>query len=266
MDCYLNRWTQPDRIISEPYNPQTWNRFSYVGDNPISFNDPSGQMPTQGCGEGYSACAPTQQEINQNAQKLAILQAEADERKCKAGNDNYCSTALKHPGRVAAFTALALVGSAVAETFLLEGGVAITADAAISAFKSGLYKAFYTCVSSYACAKIMAKVTGITLYRVWGGDPNQAPEGFSGPWGSSWSPIDPRTIGNYRVIAGLPDEANLGRFLSIGKISDIEGIMIKSAEQIGDNIGGLLEYKFLDPALPALNIYLQRVLGINPPF
>jgi hypothetical protein len=39
---YLNRWTQPDTIIPDLYNPQNLNRFTYVTNNPILYNDPSG--------------------------------------------------------------------------------------------------------------------------------------------------------------------------------------------------------------------------------
>ncbi len=41
-DPYLNRWIQPDTIIADPYNPQANNRYSYVLNNPINYNDPSG--------------------------------------------------------------------------------------------------------------------------------------------------------------------------------------------------------------------------------
>jgi hypothetical protein len=33
---------QPDSLIPDPSNPQTWNRYSYVRNNPINFNDPTG--------------------------------------------------------------------------------------------------------------------------------------------------------------------------------------------------------------------------------
>jgi len=44
----LNRFIQPDSIVPDPYNAQMFNRFSYVGNNPINFNDPS----------GHSRCGP----------------------------------------------------------------------------------------------------------------------------------------------------------------------------------------------------------------
>jgi RHS repeat-associated protein len=39
---YLNRWTQPDTIIPDQLNPQDWDRYGYVRNNPIKYNDPSG--------------------------------------------------------------------------------------------------------------------------------------------------------------------------------------------------------------------------------
>ena len=39
---YLNRFIQPDTIVPELTNPQALNRYSYVNNSPILFNDPSG--------------------------------------------------------------------------------------------------------------------------------------------------------------------------------------------------------------------------------
>jgi RHS repeat-associated protein len=38
----LSRFLQPDTIIPDQSNPQSWNRLSYVVNNPIRYNDPTG--------------------------------------------------------------------------------------------------------------------------------------------------------------------------------------------------------------------------------
>ncbi|MBI5123084.1 RHS repeat-associated core domain-containing protein, partial [Candidatus Roizmanbacteria bacterium] len=38
----IRRFTQPDDIIPDLYNPQTLNRYSYVNNNPLKYTDPSG--------------------------------------------------------------------------------------------------------------------------------------------------------------------------------------------------------------------------------
>jgi RHS repeat-associated protein len=48
----LGRFIQPDSIIPAPSNPQAWNRFSYVTNRPVNFNDPTGH-----CGEGSTPSA-----------------------------------------------------------------------------------------------------------------------------------------------------------------------------------------------------------------
>jgi hypothetical protein len=51
-DPYLNHMTQPDTIVPGAGNPQSWNRFSYVKNNPINFIDPTGHWEDEGCGSG----------------------------------------------------------------------------------------------------------------------------------------------------------------------------------------------------------------------
>jgi RHS repeat-associated protein len=44
-DPHLGRFIQPDSLVPDPLNPQAWNRFSYCGNNPTSYVDPSGHFP-----------------------------------------------------------------------------------------------------------------------------------------------------------------------------------------------------------------------------
>lgn len=108
---------------------------------------------------------------------------------------------------------------------------------------------------------------GQKIYRVYGGEPAEADmwmqDEFSGPFGQSWTPIDPRTIPNYRQAAGLPD-LNKGRFLIIAELLDPKGVVVRSALPYGRWKGGLVEY-ILPKPVPA-RVRLLQVIGLNPPF
>lgn len=41
-DPLLARMTSPDPTVTDPGNPQGWNRYSYVGNDPLAFTDPNG--------------------------------------------------------------------------------------------------------------------------------------------------------------------------------------------------------------------------------
>jgi hypothetical protein len=64
-------------------------------------------------------------------------------------------------------------------------------------------------------------------------------------------------------VAGLPDEANLGRFVSQGILQDTAGVEVREALQIGANVGGLDELLIPNPEAQVL---LKGVFGVNPPF
>lgn len=42
-DANLGRFLSPDNFIQDPYNTQSFNRYSYVWNNPLKYNDPSGE-------------------------------------------------------------------------------------------------------------------------------------------------------------------------------------------------------------------------------
>jgi RHS repeat-associated protein len=41
-DPLLARFISADPTVSDPLNPQGWNRYSYVGNDPLAFTDPNG--------------------------------------------------------------------------------------------------------------------------------------------------------------------------------------------------------------------------------
>ncbi|NMH89894.1 RHS repeat-associated core domain-containing protein [Flavivirga algicola] len=43
-DAQLGRFLSPDNYIQEPYNTQSFNRYSYVWNNPLVLNDPNGEF------------------------------------------------------------------------------------------------------------------------------------------------------------------------------------------------------------------------------
>lgn len=55
-DGSLGRFIQPDTIVSNPINPQTWNRYTYVSNNPVNRTDPTGHRETGACGVNGEEC------------------------------------------------------------------------------------------------------------------------------------------------------------------------------------------------------------------
>jgi hypothetical protein len=108
-----------------------------------------------------------------------------------------------------------------------------------------------------------AGASGQQVFRVWGKDPTtpDLAEDQAGPWGRSWTTIDPATIADYRGEAGLPSE-NFGRFITEGILRDPTGVMSRPALALSGNPGGLSE---LVVPNPELQIEVTGVYGINPP-
>jgi RHS repeat-associated protein len=260
-DPALGRFTSADTVV--PDGVQGYDRYAYVNNDPINATDPTGHRNCEedgyNCGSDPTPPAHNKGDdpIGHCVQNLSSCYMQGWTNAGSAWS--ICTSQAGFGDRLGACSydviwvemhGVVLVGGA----YVGWQGAAAAGDAASTA-----------CLASTTCAGIMARLVGITVYRVWGGDPNQPENIFSGPWGASWTPVNPTAVDDFRSAAGLPDEINMGRFISIGKIYDIGGMIIKSADEIGNNPGGLLEYKFTT-GNPAIQIILQDVLGINPEY
>lgn len=68
----LGRFLQPDTIIPNPANPQSLNRFGYVGNNSIVFNDPTGHIKCEFDAQGNDFCY-------ENDRKTKIIKEPSDD-------------------------------------------------------------------------------------------------------------------------------------------------------------------------------------------
>jgi hypothetical protein len=63
--AYINRFQQPDTIVPNPANPQSWNRYAYTINNPLNYTDPSGHYVADTLdGECDLECVLSSQENN----------------------------------------------------------------------------------------------------------------------------------------------------------------------------------------------------------
>ena len=104
---------------------------------------------------------------------------------------------------------------------------------------------------------------GHKVFRVYGGD--------SKAGGASWSPVDPRSVANYRDAAGLPSggasgASNTGRFAIEGELVDPSMVVLRRlALPLDGMTGGLPEY-IVPNWMTNGAIRVTRVSGINPEF
>ena len=55
-DSSIGRFISADTIVPDPANPQSYNRYSYVYNNPVNFTDPSGHCAEKGSSDSADMC------------------------------------------------------------------------------------------------------------------------------------------------------------------------------------------------------------------
>jgi len=88
---YINHFLQPDTLIPDPSNPQAWNRYSYVGNNPIQFNDPTTGHMWDESGCRTIGCSLTQKQKDETAGNEAKIEKASRRHQCWAGDEKRCS-------------------------------------------------------------------------------------------------------------------------------------------------------------------------------
>jgi RHS repeat-associated protein len=78
----LGRFMTPDPLLNsgKPWEPQTWNRYSYVSNNPLRFTDPTGlwEWDESKCGATKDECTKYKEQFRK---AVAALQASRDNSK-----------------------------------------------------------------------------------------------------------------------------------------------------------------------------------------
>jgi RHS repeat-associated protein len=286
------RFVSADTEISGEYDPQAWNGYAYVRNNPLRFTDPTGKRRSdiedealanaaigaawKAAADAYAAAAQAQDWASQpfnppppcvacNAM-IAAAQAYQDAAAAQTWASTVAqgagpgSPASSHSGSMLGNIASGAMGGAegaIGAGIACAGNAlckAVAAAAASSAVPVGLGLLGALASPCDACSKIDGPREGTTVYRVWGGD---AP-----PNGHWWTTIDPRTVPNYRDAAGLPEE-NTGQHLSVGTLVDNTGVTPMPATSLGGRAGGL-------PSLvvphPEAQIRVALIETLDPPY
>ncbi len=76
----LGRFLSPDPVLGTPSQPQTWNRYSYVANNPLKFIDPTGENAQVACDADKQCTATVEAQIEADPNDPAQMAAAVDFR------------------------------------------------------------------------------------------------------------------------------------------------------------------------------------------
>src|SRR5205085_5936893 len=67
----LSRFMTPDPLLNsgQPWNPQSWNRYAYVENNPLRYTDPTGLYKFGKCSGNADQCKAEQQRFRDSITK-----------------------------------------------------------------------------------------------------------------------------------------------------------------------------------------------------
>ena len=249
MDSSIGHFTQPDVIVTDPYNPLSYDRYAYVNSNPINFNDPTGHMVDTGCGKGECGDA--------HPEDYTYFTLHYDAQNCKNGAGGGCPDYLG----IATFTVSSLIGISSAPE-VLAGLYGLSSD-------SLLYLSVI-CTVNQACLNIFNNVSGVgepvtyistpqglaeqgtsqvelaareivqngsTLYKLGTLGPSKGIES------QYWSLENPLTVQNYAYNYGIPSEnlTNSNQFLLIGQLRENVNFITRYSPGTSTNLGGAIE-------------------------
>ncbi len=255
VDVELGRFIQADDRIPDLSNPQSWNRYSFCVNDPFRYTDPDGHAPeitglTYTPGSGIEVSYRNHQfgqeygiGLHTPLEKPTLVMAH--DMLVAAANATYDPKVSK--GETARLYVAGVSLTILAVTDVVPGGKAVAKPVEEAAGQM---------VEKEVAAKMGSEIAeGTKVYRVWGGK--------SGPWGESWTTVNPNTVPNFRSAAGLPD-VNTGSFVSEGVLQSTEGVSARGALVIKPGQQGNLPELVIKNA--EQKIKLQRVSGANPNF
>ncbi|MCA1656448.1 MAG: hypothetical protein LC713_01835, partial [Actinobacteria bacterium] len=113
-----------------------------------------------------------------------------------------------------------------------------------------------------AAAGAPVPIDGMNVYRVYGRTEDLLDvRPGSGPWGASWTPVDPNTLPAPRAQLGLPD-VNHGRFVIKARLGDAADVkLVRRALEYDGQPGGAPEYIIPEPETKLTPL---EVHGVNP--